>query len=83
MFAPLRGRRPKRKARPDKICMTPGCTAKVACWQWLCNACFHELPYLRKKEICDARAARDNRVFSLSREAGAWLAARREERASK
>jgi predicted amidophosphoribosyltransferase len=80
-FAPLRGRRPKRKPAPDRVCMTPGCGTKIASWQWLCDACFKQLPFDRKKEICGARAAKEgHRVFGLSRDAGEWLAAQREKR---
>lgn len=79
MFAPLRGRRPKRKVRPDKVCMTPGCGVKIVQWKWLCDGCFGQLPFLRKKEICDARAGKvPQRVFGLSRDAAEWLAARRD-----
>lgn len=84
MAAPLYGRRPKRKARPDRICMTPGCGTKIKIWQWLCDACFGELPGGRKKEICEARRDRAmNRVFGLSRDAGAFLAERRAAAADK
>lgn len=78
MFAPLRGRRPKRKPQPDKICMTPGCGVKIEKWKWLCDGCFRQLPALRRMEIMNARATHEpNRVFGLSREAGEWLADRR------
>lgn len=78
MFAPLNGRRPKRKAKTDRICMTQGCGAKIASWKWLCDSCFARLPFDRKKEICGARAERaPHRVFGLSRDAAEWLAAQR------
>jgi hypothetical protein len=56
MFEPLgRGRR-KRKSPPPKVCMTPGCgRVLIHRWKWLCDGCFAALPYLRKKEICEAR----------------------------
>lgn len=79
MPAPLRGRRPKRKPQPDKKCLTSGCGAIITRWKWLCDACFGELPYPNKKEICDARAANlPARVFGLSRTAAAWVATKRE-----
>lgn len=79
MFAPLGiRRRRKRAAKPDRVCMTPGCGAKIAAWKWLCDGCFGQLPFTRKKEICDARAAgQPQRVFGLSRDAAEWLAAQR------
>jgi hypothetical protein len=78
MFAPLRGRRPKRARAPDRVCMTAGCGATIAPWKWLCDGCFGQLPFARKKEICAARAAGEpQRVFGLSRDAGEWLAAQR------
>jgi hypothetical protein len=80
MFEPLgRGRR-KRKEPPPKLCMTPGCGKVLSHrWKWLCDTCFGALPYLRKKEICEARAARQHeRIFGLSRDAGQFLAERRE-----
>lgn len=81
MFAPLRGRRPKRKAPPERHCMTGGCGVPIASWQWLCGGCFGQLPFQRKKEICEARAARaPQRVFGLSRDAAAWLADQRAKR---
>lgn len=77
-FAPLGRARRKRKPQPDHVCMTPGCGAKIARWKWLCDSCFAQLPFDRKKEICGARAQREpHRVFGLSRGAGEWLAARR------
>jgi hypothetical protein len=82
-FAPLRGRRPKRRGKPDKQCMA-GCGTMIPGWQWLCDACFGALPYLRKKEICDARAAHETqRIFGLSRDAAQWLAAQRAEAAER
>lgn len=81
-FAPLRGRRPKRKPRPDKLCMA-GCGHKIPQWQWLCDLCFGELPGARKKEICEARLAKQHeRVFGLSRGAADFLRARRDELAN-
>jgi hypothetical protein len=80
VFAPLGlARRPRRRqAKPDRVCMTPGCGAKIASWKWLCDGCFGQLPAGRKKEICDARAGREpHRVFGLSKAAGEWLAAKR------
>lgn len=77
-FAPLRGRRPKRKPKPDRVCMTEGCGAMIVSWKWLCDSCFARLPYDRKHEICEARKARESqRVFGLSRDAAAWLADQR------
>jgi hypothetical protein len=83
MAGPLRGRRPKRREPPAKLCMTPGCGRVLSHrWKWLCDICFAALPYLRKKEICEARAARQSeRVFGLSRDAGQFLAERREKAA--
>lgn len=80
MFAPLTGPRRKRKAPPPKLCMTPGCGTMLSHrWKWLCDGCFAALPYLRKKEICEARKAQQGeRVFGLSRDAGEFLAERRE-----
>lgn len=81
MFAPLRGRRPKRKPKPGRHCLTPGCGAPIASWKWLCDSCFAQLPFNRKKEICTARERREpHRVFGLSRDAGEWLAAQRVKR---
>jgi hypothetical protein len=78
MFAPLRGRRPKRKPPPERACMTPGCGVAIASWKWLCDGCFGQLPYDRKREICAARQARESsRVFGLSRAAAEWLASQR------
>lgn len=83
MPAPLYGRRRKRKEPPPKQCMTPGCGAVLAHrWKWLCDACFAALPYGRKHEICEARKAQQSeRVFGLSRDAGQFLAERREKMA--
>lgn len=82
MPAPLLGRRPKRKPAPERTCMTAGCGAKIASWKWLCDSCFGALPYLRKKEICEARQAHQpNRVFGLSRDAAQFLVEQREKRA--
>jgi hypothetical protein len=83
MFEPLgRGRR-KRKSPPPKVCMTPGCgRVLIHRWKWLCDGCFAALPYLRKKEICEARKAQQcARVFGLSRDAGQFLAEQRARRA--
>jgi hypothetical protein len=78
VFAPLRGRPKRRSRKPDRECLTQGCGAKIASWKWLCDGCFGQLPALRKKEICEARAAHQpSRVFGLSREAAEWLAAQR------
>lgn len=77
-FAPLGLPRRKAAKRPEKICMTPGCGAKIKIWQWLCDRCFGELPGGRKKEICDARRARQfERIFGLSKSAAEFLFARR------
>lgn len=78
MFAPLRGRRPKRKAKPDKLCMTAGCQAVIPRWKWLCDGCFRQLPFLRRKAIAEACAAREpSRQFALCRDAAQWLAEQR------
>jgi hypothetical protein len=50
----------------------------AAPWKWLCDPCFAQLPFDRKKGICEARQEREpQRVFGLSRDAAEWLAARR------
>jgi predicted amidophosphoribosyltransferase len=80
VFQPLgRARRARKRARaPDRVCMTAGCGAKIASWKWLCDACFGQLPFDRKREICTAREAREpHRVFGLSRDAAEWLADQR------
>lgn len=79
MPAPLMGRRPKRRDRPPKVCMTPGCKTVLAHrWKWLCDACFRALPFPRRKAIAEACQAREpQRVFGLCREAGQFLAERR------
>lgn len=83
MAAPLRGRRPKRREKPaTKVCMTPGCGTVMPSWKWLCDACFGMLPYPRKREICEARQAREqSRIFGLSRSAAEWIVEQREKRA--
>lgn len=61
--------------------MTQGCCTRIDAWKWLCDACFKQLPFGRKKEICDARAAQaQHRVFGLSRAAAEWLQEQRERR---
>jgi hypothetical protein len=79
MAAPLRGRRPKRRERPDKRCMTPGCGTVLAHrWKWLCDPCFRSLPFARRKAIAEACQAREpQRVFGLCRDAGEFLADQR------
>lgn len=85
MARPLIGRRPKRRERQPKHCMTPGCGMVLAHrWKWLCDRCFGALPYPRKKEICEARSARlPERVFGLSRDAAQWLADQRTKEAER
>lgn len=76
VFAPLRGRRAKRKPPPgERVCLVAGCSTTIASWKWLCDSCFACLPYPRKKEICEARAARaHHRVFDHAQAGAAWLA---------
>ena len=83
MAAPLLGRRPKRReAAPDRMCLTPGCGTMMPSWKWLCDACFGSLPYPRKREICEARQAKEpSRIYGLSRSAADWIVAQREKRA--
>lgn len=83
VFAPL-GLRPrrKRKERPPKTCMTPGCGMLLAQrWKWLCDGCFRQLPFPRRKAIAEACQARESqRVFGLCRDAAEWVASQREKR---
>lgn len=76
----LCGRRRKRKAKPPKRCLACGTT--MASWKWLCDPCFGALPFSRKKEICEARAARlPERTFGLSRDAAQFLVEKRQQQA--
>lgn len=78
MAAPLRGRRPKRRARPDKHCMTAGCGALIPGWKWLCDPCFRGLPFARRKAIAEACQAREPaRVFGLCRDAAQFIVEQR------
>lgn len=83
VFAPLGRPRRKRREKPaTKVCMTPGCGTVMPSWKWLCDRCFGSLPYPRKKEICEARQAREpSRVFGLCRAASEWIVEQREKRA--
>lgn len=78
----LCGRRPKRRARPDKLCMTQGCGRVLAHqWKWLCDGCWGQLPFARRKAIAEACQAREHqRIFGLARDAAQWLAEQREKR---
>ena len=78
MPAPLRGRRPKRRERPPKLCMTRGCGTVIPNWQRLCKGCFKQLPFPRRKEIAEACQERaPSRVFGLCRSAAEWLVEQR------
>lgn len=81
MARPLFGRRPKRKPRPPKHCMTAGCGTVIPSWRWLCGGCFRQLPFARRKaiaEACEQRAPQ--RIYGLARDAADWLQQQREKR---
>lgn len=81
MARPLMGRRPKRKPKPDRHCLTPGCGKVIPCWRWLCDGCFKQLPFPRRKAMAEACQAReDARVFGLARDGAEWLVTQREKR---
>lgn len=82
MARPLMGRRPKRREKPlTRTCMTPGCGTLMPSWKWLCDGCYRALPFARRKEIAEARQAREpSRVFGLCRSAAEWLVEQREKR---
>jgi hypothetical protein len=78
MAVPLLGRRPKRKSKPPKPCMTAGCGTVIPCWRWLCDGCFKQLPFARRKaiaEACEERAPQ--RIYGLCRDAAEWLVEQR------
>lgn len=78
MAAPLWGRRPKRKAKPPRTCMTAGCGRQIPRWQWLCRPCFESLPFHDRKAIAEACEAREPpRIYGLCRAAATFLAEKR------
>jgi hypothetical protein len=84
MPAPLGRNRPRRRKRPPRRCLTPGCGVLIESWPWLCGICFSTLPLPRKREICAARqAGNPAAIYGLSRDAGQWVADRRAEEADK
>lgn len=77
----LAPRRRKRKERPLKQCMTAGCGTAIPRWRWLCEACFRQLPFPRRKAIAEACQAREpQRIFGLCRDGAEFLAEQREKR---
>jgi hypothetical protein len=79
VFTPLGSRpRRRRKERPHRICM--GCSRSTGTlWKWLCDGCFKQLPFPRRKAIAEASQAREpTRVFGLCRDAAEWLSERRQ-----
>lgn len=73
MYAPLIGRKARRKPRPPKICM--GCPTRISHWKWLCDMCFAALPFHRRQAIAVAGQERKSQVvFGLCREGAEWLA---------
>jgi hypothetical protein len=54
--------------------MTTGCETQIPRWQWLCNRCFRELPFARRRAIAEACQERaPQRIFGLCRDAANWL----------
>lgn len=76
MSAPLLGRRPKRREPKPRQCL--GCGQTVASWKRLCDSCFAQLPYDRRREIAATRQTKGlHNTVELYRDAAAWLADRR------
>jgi len=70
-------RKRKRRPPPERACLACGAST-FSTWKWLCDRCFGDLPFARKKAIIDARAERaPHRVFGISRDSAEWLAEQR------
>lgn len=67
----------RRRKRPERTCIT-GCGTTIDPWKRLCDRCFKDLPYDRRREIAAARQRQGvHAMIDLYRDAAAWLVERR------
>lgn len=77
MPRPLMGRRPKRREPKPRACLAQ-CGATIDPWKRLCDGCFAQLPYDRRREIAASRQNNGvHKTLDLYRDAAAFLVDRR------